>query len=314
MLLALVVTPGRLPVSYKVLPGSSFEGHSLLPVIERMRRRHTLRRVVIVADRGMLSEANLEALESAEANYIVGARLRQLPKSAQAQLLEPSRYQKSPQGESRLLELDHRGRRVVVSYSPVRARKDARDRQAAVEKLIKKISQSQNPKSLLNNYGYKKYLHIEGDSRLQVDQGKMEEDQRWDGLHGVVTNLAQMEAEEVLAHYRGLWQVEETFRISKHDLRVRPIFHWTPARIRAHLAIAFMALLCVRHLAYRVGLQSRRLSPEAIRTALLHVQSSVLEHQGTGRHYVIPSAVSREAEQIYQVMGLKYSRVPFELA
>ena len=211
------------------------------------------------------------------------------------------------------MELYHRGRRVVVRYSSVRARKDARDRQVAVEKLIKKIGKSQNPKSLLNNYGYKKYLRIEGDSRLQVDQVKMEEEKRWDGLHGVVTNLTQMEAEEVLGHYRGLWQVEEAFRVSKHDLRVRPIFHWTPARIRVHLAITFMALLCVRHLAYRVELQSRRLSPEAIRTALLHVQSSVLEHLGTRRRYVIPSSVSREAEKIYQVMGLKHSRVPFEL-
>ena len=312
VLLALVVTPRGLPVSYEVLPGSSFEGHSLLPVIERMRRRHTLRRVVIVADRGMLSEENLKALESVEAHYIVGARLRKLPKSVQAQLLDSSRYRASAQGEGRLMELYHCGRRVVVRYSSVRARKDARDRQVAVEKLIKKIGKSQNPKSLLNNYGYKKYLHIEGDSRLQVDQVKVEEEQRWDGLHGVVTNLTQMEAEEVLGHYRGLWQVEEAFRVSKHDLRVRPIFHWTPARIRAHLAITFMALLCVRHLAYRVELQSRRLSPEAIRTALLHVQSSVLEHLGTRRRYVIPSSVSREAEKIYQVMGLKHSRVPFE--
>ena len=161
VLLALVVTPRGLPVSYEVLPGSSFEGHSLLPVIERMRRRHTLRRVVIVADRGMLSEENLKALESVEAHYIVGARLRKLPKSVQAQLLDSSRYRASAQGEGRLMELYHRGRRVVVRYSSVRARKDARDRQVAVEKLIKKIGKSQNPKSLLNNYGYKKYLHIE---------------------------------------------------------------------------------------------------------------------------------------------------------
>ena len=121
VLLALVVTPRGLPVSYEVLPGSSFEGHSLLPVIERMRRRHTLRRVVIVADRGMLSEENLKALESVEAHYIVGARLRKLPKSVRAQLLDSSRYRASAQGEGRLMELYHRGRRVVVRYSSVRA-------------------------------------------------------------------------------------------------------------------------------------------------------------------------------------------------
>ena len=97
------------------------------------------------------------------------------------------------------------------------------------------------------------------------------------------------------------------------ELRVRPIFHWTPRRIRAHLAISFMALLCVRHLAYRARLQYRCLSPEVIRTALLRVQYSVLENPGTKKRYVVPSSASQEAVNLYQLMGLKHSVVSFGL-
>ena len=101
--------------------------------------------------------------------------------------------------------------------------------------------------------------------------------------------------------------------MTKHDLKIRPIYHWTPARVRAHIAIAFMAFSCVRHLSYRVGLQQRKLSPAVIRNALLHVQHSVLRHQGTGVRYVMPSQVSPEAKKIYQTMGLKLSTSPFQL-
>ena len=312
VLLALAVTEGGLPVSYEALPGATYEGHSLIPVIERMRRRHRLRRVVVVADRGMLNEANLQALESVGANYIVGARLRQLPKAVREQVLDRRGYRADGDG-GQLREWRQDGRRVIAHHSPKRARKDARERQASLDKLIRKLNRSANPKSLLNNYGYKKFLRLHGRSRLEVDAAKVAEEERWDGLHGVVTNLDELEATEVLAHYRDLWQVEETFRISKHDLRVRPIFHWTPRRIRAHLAISFMTLLCVRHLAYRARLQYRRLSPEAIRTALLRVQYSVLENPGTKERYVVPSSASQEAVKLYQLMGLKHSVVPFGL-
>ena len=121
-----------------------------------------------------------------------------------------------------------------------------------------------------------------------------------------------MSAQEALQQYRGLWQVEESFRITKHDLKVRPIYHWTPDRIKAHLAISFIAFTCIRHLEYRVGLQYKKLSPESIREALIRVQSSILVDNKKGK-YVIPSQVSQDARKIYQVMGLSYSQTPYRL-
>jgi len=128
----------------------------------------------------------------------------------------------------------------------------------------------------------------------------------------VITNSKSLEPEEIVMQYRGLWQVEESFRITKHDLKVRPIFHWTPERVKAHLAICFMAFACVRHLEYRVSLQYRKLSPEVIRSVLTRVQISVLKDPG-GNRYVLPSQASQEARKIYQVMGKSYSTQPYRL-
>jgi len=315
VLLALAVTDTGLPVRYTVLPGATFEGHSLIPVVKALQTDCRAEDAVIVADRGLLSEANLSALENAGLHYIVGARLKSLPHALQTQVLDEDRYETLTDGDRlRVLDLPHNTRRLVVGCSPVRAEKDRKDRDQAIAKLRKKLAKSNNPKDLLNNYGYKKYLQVNGESTLSVNPDKIAQAQRWDGLHGVITNLpATTTATTILSQYRGLWQVEDTFRVSKHDLKVRPIYHWTPKRIEAHIAIAFMSLLCVRHLQYRMTLQARPVSPDVIRNALVHVQHSVLEHTQTHRRYVIPSAVNETSRQLYKVMGLTHATTPYEL-
>ncbi|MCS6935361.1 MAG: transposase [Chitinophagales bacterium] len=95
-----------------------------------------------------------------------------------------------------------------------------------------------------------------------MDEEKIQQDVQWDGLRGVITNIPKerMHAVGVLEHYHGLWQIEETFRLSKHDLRMRHIYHWTPPRIKAHIAICFMVLMYVRLLEYRTRLQYKKMS------------------------------------------------------
>ena len=146
VLLALMVTQEGLPVSYEVFPGATFEGHSLIPFIESMRDQYNLKQVVCVADRGMLNKANLAAIEAAGAYYIVGAKLKQLPKAQQTKVLDKSAYTDLGQGQKTARELIHGQRRLMVSHCPKRAAKDQHDRQKAVERLIKKLGQSQHPK------------------------------------------------------------------------------------------------------------------------------------------------------------------------
>jgi transposase len=315
VLLALMVTKQGLPIGYEAFPGSTYEGHTLLPLLKKVKSKYAIDKVVFVADSGLFSENNLQLLEDAGYEYIVGARLRNLAKSIKEQILDISGYAKTSDDADdaiALRELEHNGRRLIISHSSKRARKDKHDRIKATEKVIKKLKKSKDPSQLISNYGYKKFIKVQGKAEIFLDETKLAEEARWDGLHGVITNSKTLNREELLLQYRGLWQVEESFRITKHDLKVRPIYHWTPERIKAHIGICFMAFACVRHLEYRVHLQYKKLSPEVIRSELTRVQISLLRDP-RGNRYVLPSEASQDARKIYQVMGSRYSTQPYRL-
>lgn len=313
VILALLVTQEGLPVGYEVFPGSCYEGHTVIPVLQKLKRNYDLEKIIFVGDKGMLNEDNLHFLEENNFYYIVGARLKNLTEELTKEILDLEKYQIEDKEDKYIVINKGDGRRLVINHNATRARKDKYDREKAIEKVIKKLKKSKDPKALISNYGYKKYLAIEGEAKIKLDETKLAAESKWDGLHGVITNVQDKEAKEILAHYRGLWEIEESFRVSKHDLKVRPIFHWVPPRIQAHLAIAFMAFTSVRHLEHRVALQYQCMSPEAIRSELTHVQTSFLRHKQSHKLYCIPSKISNEAKKIYQTVGLKLSTVPFEV-
>jgi transposase len=316
VLLALFVTSAGLPIGYETFPGSTYEGHTLITALANLEQRYQINRVVFVADSGLLNEENLALLEAKGHSYIVGGRLRNMARTIQQQILDHESYQEITGGEEEIrvknITLSDT-RKLLINYSPRRAHKDSQDRQKAIGKLMKKMKHSKDPSSLISNYGYKKYIKVSGKSQIALHEEKISQESQWDGLQGMITNIGDLAPPQILEHYKGLWQIEETFRVSKHDLKIRPIFHWTPHRIEAHIAIAFMALTCVRHLEYRVALQQDKMSPEVIRNALSHVQLSVTRHIRTDARYAIPSKSSPEAKKIYQVVGLKLTDTPFAI-
>ena len=126
----------------------------------------------------------------------------------------------------------------------------------------------------------------------------------------IITNNSELTDEEIISQYANLWQVEESFRITKHDLKIRPIYHWKPSRVKAHLAISFMAYTLVRYLEYRVRLQYKKLSPEKIRQILLGVQTSILYDTATDKKFAMPSKVSDDAKKIYKLMEVPITTKP----
>ena len=307
VLLALFVTTGGLPVGYELFPGATYEGHTLKPVLEKLKSRYEIDEMIFVADRGMLSGDNLSYLEDNNIPYIVGARIKSLTKAKQKEILDWGRKAKKLEYDSSTMHAITASKRLILSYQKKRAEKDRHDREKSVLKLQQKLAKSSNPKNAISNYGYQKYLLIEGDAKLKINTEKLERESDWDGLSGVYTNQANLSDTEILNHYCSLWQIEESFRISKHDLSIRPIYHWTPRRVRAHIAISFMAFACVRHLEYRVKMQYKKLSPEVIREELLKVQASIIEDGETGKKYLLPSKLSQEAKQLYRLIGSKPS-------
>jgi len=320
VLLAIIVTKSGLPLGYELFPGKTFEGDTLKSALEKLKEKYQIDKVIFVADAALLSKNNITLIEGEEQEFILGARIKNMSLEVTRKILDKDAYkplydgggqEKAGEITFREIMLEGEKYRLIVTYSPTRAAKDRHDREKAIEQLSKRIGRSKNPKSLLSNYGYKKFVKIEGEAKLVRDEEKIKDAEQWDGLHGIYTNIKELAASELLMQYKGLWQVEETFRISKHDLSMRPIFHWTPRRIKAHIALCFMALVCVRTAEYRVALQYKKLSPQAIRRVLLGLEISILKDHKTGKVYALPSKATQDAKKIYQIMGLKWTDVPY---
>lgn len=317
VLLALLVTTEGLPVGYEVFNGSMFEGNTLETMLDKIKLHYQLTRAIFVADSGLLSKGNIEKLEQNNIEYIVGARLKSLSRQWQERVLDSKGHIKEQKDGDIIRHSSFKidpNRHLIVSHSQKRAEKDKHDRDTAIERLRSRLSKSTDMKSLISNYGYQKYIKSKDKANVEIDLDKVAQDAQWDGLHGVYTNITDFDPKQILEHYRGLWQVEESFRISKHDLRMRPIFHWTPRRIKAHIAICFMAFSLIRTLQFKLRKSNHAISPEKVRDELYRVQSSVLYNIKNNERYVVPSKPGQHTTTLYKTLEMQYNSVPYRLA
>lgn len=318
VLLALLVSEQGLPIGYEVFPGATFEGHTLMPVLEKIQARYQLQEIVLVADSGLLNATNCQELEAKGYKYILGARLRNLPQELQAAILTPDNYhsialQGHKEDIQRIGDFVHKDRRLIVNHSAKRARKDAHEREKNIEKLRKRLAKHKSTKGFLSNSGYKKFLDLSRPSVVSVNEERVAAEARWDGLCGIMTNIKEQASQGLIAHYRGLWQIEACFRLQKHDLKIRPIFHWTPQRIKAHIAICFMAFTAQSYLRYRLKQHAESYSVEQIKASLMRVQTSILRDQTSNRCFAVPSHLNELSCKIYHLLELPRTSTPCEI-
>lgn len=312
VVLALATTGDGLPIGYRLFPGNTAEISTLLTCLDEWRKTLSIGKVVFVGDRGMMSEKNLLALEQAGVTYVVGSKLKKLPKPMQEQILDgPRQTDESKDQAVQDFRLEN-GRRIVVSHSLTRAMKDRKDRERGIAKVHKRIGKGKNLKQLVPNYGYQKFLKMEGDGKLLMDEEKILEEEKWDGFHGLITNAVDMEVSEIQGHYRRLWVIEESFRIQKHNLRVRPIYHFKAERIEAHILLCYMAFAMIRCLEFYMEKQQERITIEEMQQDLWRVQASILKDEETGHQYRVPSQTPQKAKKIYQALGIDRSLQPHE--
>ncbi len=240
------------PVCCEMWPGNTADVKTLIPVIDRIRSRFNTGQFCIVADRGMISALNIKELEQREIPYIFGARMRKVKEIQEDVLSSPGRYREvRPEGSSskdpaplKVKEVVLKGKRYIVCLNPRQARKDARDRQAIIDSLQEKITT--NPKGLIGNKGYRKYLTIERDS-VSINRDKIERESRFDGKWVLITNT-NFSVEHIALKYKELWQVEQVFRDVKSVLETRPVYHQKDENIRGHVFCSFLALVLRKEL------------------------------------------------------------------
>jgi transposase len=251
IMLGLVVTHNAYPIGYDIFEGNTFEGKTLIPVLESIQKKYSLPKPIVVADSGLLSKENIAALKKQHYQFIIGARIKNESHVVRNTILSQAITLKDGQCIAIEKELgqDAASREsLIIGYSTKRAKKDAGNRNKAIAKLQSSIKSGKLTKRHLSSRGYNKFLAFGSDVEVLVDQEKIKEDALWDGLKGYVTNTAFKSPDEVIKNYQHLWQIERAFRISKTDLRVRPIFHRKRERIEAHLCIAFAAYAVFKEL------------------------------------------------------------------
>ncbi len=252
--LGLLVGIGGYAIGYEIFEGNTYEGHTLIPFLENISSKFNLSKPIVVADSGLLSKDNLTALEGDKYEYILGARLKNESNGIKQKILNLS----LSDGEAYCINKPD-GKRLVISYSKKRASKDAYNRKRGLTRLEKKIKSGKLTKFSINNRGYNKYLTMSGDVSIEIDYEKFEQDASWDGLKGYVTNT-KLKEEVVINNYSNLWHIERAFRMSKTDLRIRPIYHRLKNRIEAHICISFTAYAIYKELERILTLEKSSLS------------------------------------------------------
>lgn len=233
--LGLLVGLGGYAIGYDVFEGNIYEGHTLIPFMEKIAAKFNLEKPIVVADSGLLSKANIIALDEKNYEYIIGARLKGESKTIKQEILE----KKLIDGD--ILKIERTATtRLVITYANNRAAKDEHNRKRGLQRLEKQIKSGKLTKSNINNKGYNKYLKLEGEISIKINYEKFSEDNAWDGLKGYITNT-KISDKQVIENYRNLWHIEKAFRMSKTDLRIRPIYHRLRHRIEAHICISFTA-------------------------------------------------------------------------
>lgn len=257
--LGLLVSDGGYPLSYSLYNGKQYEGYTIIPMIDDFRQRYDIGDdFVVVADSGLMNNRNIKLLRKAGYKYIIGARIKNETQSTKDWILS----QELCDGEFAELVREN-DERLIVGYSKKRADKDTYNRKRGIERLRKAYKSGTLTKAQVNRRGYNKFLEISKDVTVEINEQKIAEDTKWDGLKGYITNTG-LSPNKVVEQYHGLWVVERAFRVSKGTLEMRPMFHFNPRRIEAHVCICFVAYKVYKELERQIKLAKIPLSVDKV--------------------------------------------------
>ncbi len=297
------------PICCELWPGNTTDVTTLIPVVDRLRSRFGVRQVCIVADRGMISQETMTALEQPERGwqYILGARMRSqhevkdevLSRAGRYRVVHPPRIESDDPSPLKVKEVWVGDRRYVVCLNEDEARKDAADREAIVAALREQLRSGD--KSLIGNKGYRRYLDGGGSEHFRIDEAKIAEDARYDGKWVLRTNTDR-DSSEVALQYKRLWMVEHWFRSCKSLLQTRPIYHKCDETIRGHVFCSFLALVLRQELQSRLEKQGHEFEWAEVIGDLDRLQR--IEVEQDGKRFLLRSEVQGTCGKVFQAVGV----------
>ena len=297
------------PICCEMWPGNTADVKTLTPIVKRMRERFRLREITVVADRGMVSQATLEAFEKSDppVRYIVGVRMRRQKEvntsvlGSRARWFEsvPERSNAKDPAPLKVKEVWVKERRYIVCLNEEERRKDVHDRETIIAHLKEQLRNGD--KSLVGNKGYRRYLKVEGSSHFVIDEKQVKAEERYDGIWVLRTNTIY-NAETVAHVYKALWTVEDIIRTAKSILETRPIYHKRDETIRGHVFCSFLALLLKTELERRMKFADLQCEWAQVVGGLEALQQ--LEATFQDKPFLLRSQLSGEASAALRAAGV----------
>jgi transposase len=248
IVLGLLTDTQGVPLCFEIHPGNTFEGDTLDGIVDRISRKLAVRRFIFVADRGLFSFDNLEHIKSRGGEFIVGLRMGVLKQQLQATFYNLESFTwKTP--ELAVMETTLGEDRCIITWSKTRAERDRKAREEVLDKIKTRLSfKKPLSKKFITNRSYKKYLTVKGETLCTLNHKAIAKEAEKDGFFGIITNVKEMTAMEIVSSYKELWRIEDAFGEMKGTLKSRPMFHWTDKRIIGHLVLCFLSHFCEAHL------------------------------------------------------------------
>jgi transposase len=293
-----------MPIYHEVFDGNTAEAPTLEPTLKKVLARYPhILRLVVVADRGLLSLDNIEALSvlclggSRALEFILAVPGRRYGEFAD--ILEPLSARVAASEEESIEEAQWQGLRLVVAHNPQQAAEQTAQRRARIAKLQQRAEQLagkldaqdggkvQRGRKLSDSGAKARFFHEVSDAHLarivkvdfksdlftyDIDQTALARAEAMDGKLLLVTNVQDLNPHEVVGRYKALADIERGFRVLKSEIEIAPVFHRLPERIRAHAGICFIALILYRVMRQRLKLAGSPLSPESALADLRRIQ------------------------------------------
>lgn len=258
IVLGLLVSKDAYPLAYDIFEGNKYEGDTFLPILEGFSQKYHLKKLTVVADSGLLSKKNIDQLEDKGFDFILGARIKNEKQEVKEKILG---LDLRINGASSITKKGNHN--LIITYSQKRAEKDRYNRDKGLLRLQKQIKSGKLTKSQINKRGYNKFLKMDGEVNITIDDEKAKQETKWDGLKGYLTN-SNLDKNDVLEQYAHLWKIEKAFKVAKSELKIRPIYHYKKERIEAHICLNFTAYKVYKELERQLKIKNSEMSPERV--------------------------------------------------
>ena len=300
IIVGVVMTKEGDPICCEYWPGNMSDVKALLRMVEVLKGRFRIRRIILVCDKGMVSQSNLEELGKERIDFIVGVRLRNVKEVREEVLSRGGRY-REVEDNLKVKEVFLGGKRYIICVNPEEVRKDQKTRETILSELEEKLRRA--PKDLIGNKGYRRYLKVEKDA-VKIDEEKLKEEERFDGKFVLLTST-QLSSEEVAKSYKSLWEVESVFRTLKDVLEIRPIFHRKESHVKGHVFCSYLALCLLIALRKRLREHSSDKTP-AWDDVICDLRSfRIIKATFSGKTYLMRTEFKGTAHRCFQAVGLR---------